>query len=224
MQKNPKENAKHPELCYRTAVLTRLCISEQSCSLYCRNHQVTKVRKVLIAISTETSECRFFLFPFFPQTWIQSCEITCACECTSPGVGWGGVRTSCALWCVLLVHFFVSLSHSERARALQDRHGGVGVSIMINRPTRQLSHAITLHHGSQGLKVKTNGSSSTWGLHISSFFFSSLYCAFILGEKDLSLFPLKPPFVICGCVCTCLWVCALYVHAHTYLDLQTVWA
>lgn len=45
-----------------------------------------------------------------------------------------------------------------------------GVSIMINRQTRQLSHAITLHYGSQDFKVKMNGSSSTWRLHISSFF------------------------------------------------------
>lgn len=45
-----------------------------------------------------------------------------------------------------------------------------GVSITINRQTRQLSHAITLHYGSQGFKVKMNGSSSTWRLHISSFF------------------------------------------------------
>lgn len=50
------------------------------------------------------------------------------------------------------------------------------VSIMINRQTRQLSHAITLHYGSQDFKVKMNGSSSTWRLHISSFLFFLFFC------------------------------------------------
>lgn len=68
----------------------------------------------------------------------------CVCVC---------VYVACGLLCA-------SVS-SECAHVLQNHHGGVGVSIMINRPTRQLSHAITLHHGSQDLKVKTNGSSLT---------------------------------------------------------------
>lgn len=59
-----------------------------------------------------------------------------------------------------------------------------GVSIMINRQTRRLSHAITLHYGSQDFKVKMNGSSSTWRLHISSFFF--LFLLLLLFGRDLS--------------------------------------
>lgn len=75
-----------------------------------------------------------------------------------------------------------------------------GVSIMINRQTRRLSHAITLHYGSQDFKVKMNGSSSTWGLHISSFFcFLSLF--YFLEETCL-------PAPFCSedhsCFCYCL--------------------
>lgn len=76
-----------------------------------------------------------------------------------------------------------------------------GVSIMINRQTRQLSHAITLHYGSQDFKVKMNGSSSTWRLHISSFFcFPSL----LFFGADLTIFS-QPPFW-CDhlCFCHCL--------------------
>lgn len=70
-----------------------------------------------------------------------------------------------------------------------------GASIMINRETRRLSHAITLHYGSQDFKVKMNDSSSTWRLHISSFFFFlALFCLLFLG-RDLYLFS-QPPFVV----------------------------
>lgn len=70
-----------------------------------------------------------------------------------------------------------------------------GVSIMINRQTRQLSHAITLHYGSQDFKVKMNGSSSTWRLHISSFLFFLLFLSLLFFGEDLSLFS-QPPFVV----------------------------
>lgn len=100
----------------------------------------------------------------FLYEYERRCEITCAGGCAGPSrnikkLAACGVR--CAVMCVACALLCVSVSLAERTRVLQDRHGGVGVSIMINRPTRQLSHAITLHHGSQDLKVKTNGSSST---------------------------------------------------------------
>lgn len=60
-----------------------------------------------------------------------------------------------------------------------------GLSIMINRQTRQLSHTITLHYSSQDLKVKTNGSSSIRTLHISLFFFSSFSCLHFHVENVL---------------------------------------
>ncbi len=79
-----------------------------------------------------------------------------------------------------------------------------GVSIMINRQTRQLSHAITLHYGSQDFKVKMNGSSSTWRLHISSFF-SLLFLSLLFFGGDLSLFS-QPPFVVrITCVFVTVW-------------------
>lgn len=78
-----------------------------------------------------------------------------------------------------------------------------GVSIMINRQTRQLSHAITLHYGSQDFKVKMNGSSLTWRLHISSFFVFSLSLSLLFFGGDLS--PLfRPPFLI---ISTSVWFC-----------------
>lgn len=92
-----------------------------------------------------------------------------------------------------------------------------GVSIMINRQTRQLSHAITLHYGSQNFKVKMNGSSLTWRLHISSFFccFSGFYS---LEETCLfspSLFCWEDRLCLCHCLkCTrntWIWGC-LGVH------------
>lgn len=74
-----------------------------------------------------------------------------------------------------------------------------GVSIMINRQTRRLSHAITLHYGSQDFKVKMNGSSSTWRLHISSFFcFFSLF--YFLEETCLFLLSCEDHLCFCHCL------------------------
>lgn len=88
---------------------------------------------------------------------------------------------------------FIKLSTSDCAPVCSVQCSGAtaqGGSIMIKRRTRRLSHAITLHYGSQDFKVKMNGSSSTWRLHISSFF--SLFVSFFFLE-DRAVCPPPPP-------------------------------
>lgn len=75
----------------------------------------------------------------------------------------------------------------------------VCVSIMINWSTPRLSHAITIHYGSRGFKVKMNGSSSTRGVHISSFF---CFPSPLFFPWDLSLFCPAP--IAGGTFCHCL--------------------
>lgn len=111
---------------------------------------------------------------------------------------------------------FIKLSTSDCAPVCSVQCSGAtaqGGSIMIKRRTRRLSHAITLHYGSQDFKVKMNGSSSTWRLHISSFF--SLFVSFFffgrqgrLPPHHLTVFSfVKIHLCFCGCAKwkTCFW-------------------
>lgn len=84
----------------------------------------------------------------------------------------------CFTWCVFLFYESVSMGVCVCTRVhprAAEPPRWQGLSIMINRQTRQLSHTITLHYSSQDLKVKMNGSSSTRRLHISLFLFPPLF-------------------------------------------------